>query len=43
MLLETHMKLCITEPDFRGNFFCPKNGENGPKTGFFEFIGKSSN
>ena len=27
---------------FQENFFCPKNGENGPKTGFFEFIGKLS-
>ena len=31
MVVETHMKLCVTEPDFTGNFFCPKNWENGPK------------
>ena len=46
MVLETHMKLCVTEPNFPGKFFCPKNWENGPKmgqkTGFFEFIGKFS-
>ena len=35
MVLETYMKLCVTEPDF-----CPKNWENGPETGFFEFIQK---
>ena len=28
MVLETYMKLCVTET------------ENGPKTGFFEFIEK---
>ena len=32
-MLETHMKLCMTELDFPGKFFCPKNGENGPKMG----------
>ena len=42
MVLETHMKLCVTEPDFPGKCFCPRNGENGPETGFFEFIGKLS-
>ena len=43
MVLEIHMKLCVTEPDFPEKFFfCPKNWENGPKMGqkqgFFEFI-----
>ena len=33
MVLETYMKLCVTEPDFPGNFFCPQNWENGPKMG----------
>ena len=45
MVLETHMKLCVTEPDFPGNFVSQKWGKwakNGPKTGFFEFIGKLS-
>ena len=42
MVLETHMKLCLIEPDFAENFFCPKNGENGSKTGFYEYIGKLS-
>ena len=44
MVLETHMKLCVTEPDFPGNFFLPQKfgkwTQNGTKTGFFEFIGK---
>ena len=35
---------CLVVRDRAGFFlkksFCPKNGENGPKTGFFEFIGK---
>ena len=38
MVLEVHVLLCVTEPDF----FCPQNGENGPKTGFLEFIQKFS-
>ena len=46
MVLETHMKLCMTEPDFRGKIFLPKKlgkgTQNEPKTGFFEFIGKFS-
>ena len=37
---------CLVVRDRAGFFlkksFCPKNGENGPKTGFFEFIGKFS-
>ena len=44
MVLESHVKLCMTEPDFLGNFFLlPKLGkwaQNEPKTGFFQFIGK---
>ena len=40
MVLESHVKLCMREPDFlEKNFFCsPKLGkwaQNGPKTGFF--------
>ena len=27
------MKLCVTELDFSEQFFCPINGENGPKMG----------
>ena len=42
MMLETHMKLCVTEPNFPGKFFLPQIGENGSKPGFFEFIGKLS-
>ena len=37
---------CLVACDRAGFFlkksFCPKNGENGPRTGFFEFIGKFS-
>ena len=44
MVLESHVKLCVTEPDFPGKFFFAlkigKVGPNGSKTGFFEFIGK---
>ena len=38
MMLETHMKLCMAEPDFLENFFCPKNWENGPKMEHIEYI-----
>ena len=31
MVLETHMKLCVTEPDFLEKGFCPKNWGNGLK------------
>ena len=31
MVLETHMKMCVTEPE--KIFFCPQNCENGPKMG----------
>ena len=38
MVLETHMKLCMTARFSRKNFFCPQNRENWPrrkpKTGF---------
>ena len=34
MVLETHIKLCVTEPDFpEEKKFCPQNWENGPKMG----------
>ena len=43
-MLETHMKLCVTQPDFpEKNFFAPKIGKwhkNGAKTGFLEYIEK---
>ena len=39
MVLETHMKLCMSEPDFRGNFFLSQKlgkwTQNRAKTGFF--------
>ena len=38
MVLETHIKFCVTDRFSRKKFFCPKNWENGPKAGFFEFI-----
>ena len=31
MVLETHMKLFVTEPDFLGNFALPQNWDEGPK------------
>ena len=31
MVLESHMKLCVAEPDFPEKKFSPKNWENGPK------------
>ena len=44
MVVETHMKLRVTEPDFLGRFpFAQKLGksaQNGPKTMFFQFIEK---
>ena len=33
LVLETHIKLCMTEPDFLDNFFLTQNLENGPKMG----------
>ena len=33
MVLETHMSLWVTEPDFPEKSFCPQNWENGPKMG----------
>ena len=44
MGLETHMKLCVTEADFLEKIFLPQKLEKwtqkGPKTGFFEFVGR---
>ena len=35
MVLESHVKLCVTEPDFPGKFFLPQKlgqwAQNGPK------------
>ena len=33
MVLETQMKLCVTELDFLVIFVSPQNWENGPKMG----------
>ena len=33
MVLESHVKLCVTEPDFPGIFKSPQNWENGSKMG----------
>ena len=33
MMLETHVKLCVTQPDFPEKNFFLKNWENGPKMG----------
>ena len=50
MVLETHMKLCMTELDFPGKKNLPppqkkfgKWAKNGPKTEFFEFSEKFGN
>ena len=41
MVLETHMKLFVTEPDFPGKLFLPQKlgkwTQSEPKTGFLEF------
>ena len=38
-MLETHMKLCVKEPDFPGNFFLPqKIGKMGQKQGFLNLL-----
>ena len=39
MVLEIQMT-SMTDPDFLEEKFCPKNWENGPKKGFFEFTEK---
>ena len=43
MVLESHVKLCVTAT-FSGENFFPKKlrklAQNGPETGFFQFIGK---
>ena len=33
MMLETHVKSCVTQPDFPEKNFFLKNWENGPKMG----------
>ena len=42
MVLETHMKLCVAEPDFPEKFFLPpkygKWTKNGPKTVFLDLL-----
>ena len=40
MVLESHMKLFMAAGFSGKNFFCLQNWENGPKTGFFQYIGK---
>ena len=44
MVLETHIKLCVTGPDFLEKKILPQKlgkwTKNGPKTGFFKFIEK---
>ena len=36
MMLETLMKMCVTEQDFFGKFFRQKNWGNRPKIGLLE-------
>ena len=42
MVLETHIKLCVTKPDFlEKNIFFPKSGKwtkHGPKTDFLNLL-----
>ena len=33
LVLQTHIKLCVTEPDIPEKKICPKNWENGSKKG----------
>ena len=44
MILETHIKLCVTAPDFLEKLFLPQKlgkwAKNGPKTGSYEYIEK---
>ena len=40
MVLETHIKLCVTVPDFLKKTCSSQNRENGPKIRFSEFIEK---
>ena len=43
IVLESYVMLCVIEPDFFFFLiFCPTNTGNGPKIGFFGFIGKFS-
>ena len=42
MMLGAQVVLCITEPDFLKKMFYSQNGENRPRPGFFECIGKFS-
>ena len=41
-MLESHVKLCLTEPEFFGKFFLLSKLGKWAQTGFFEFIGKYS-
>ena len=47
MMLEPQVNLCVREPDFMGKIFFPQKlgkwAKNGPKQGFFKFIGKFGN
>ena len=38
LVLEVNMVLCVTEPEFWGKYFCPRNRENGPKMFFFNIL-----
>ena len=37
MLLDAHVVLCMTEPEF-SETFCLENVENGPKVGFLNVL-----
>ena len=38
MVLETHMKLCMAELDFPGNFFLPQKWGKWAKNGFLNLL-----
>ena len=40
MVLESHVKFFVKEPDFLGKFFLPQKLEKWAQSEFFEFIGK---
>ena len=42
MMSGAHVVLCMTQQDFLKIMFCPRNGKNRPRLGFFECIGKFS-
>ena len=42
MMSGAHVVLCMTQQYFLKIMFCPRNGKNRPRLGFFECVGKFS-